>query len=66
MAVTAYQERRIRELRYRGVGYRTIATELGIPVLVAHDPADCTVQGLGHIVQNVPLYTQIGRMPPMA
>lgn len=30
MAVTAYQERRIRELRYRGVGYRTIATELGI------------------------------------
>ncbi len=43
-----------------------IATELGIPVLVARDPADCTVQGLGHIVQNVPLYTQIGRMPPLA
>lgn len=30
MAVTAYQERRIRELRYRGVGYRSIAAELGI------------------------------------
>ncbi len=30
MAVTAYQERRIRELRQRGVGYRTIAAELGI------------------------------------
>ncbi len=30
MAVTAYQERRIRELRRRGVGYRTIAAELGI------------------------------------
>ncbi|MBQ2953178.1 MAG: rod shape-determining protein [Clostridia bacterium] len=42
-----------------------IATELGIPVLVAREPGDCTVQGLGHIVQNVSLYTQIGRMPPM-
>ena len=30
MAVTAYQERRIRELRQRGIGYRTIAAELGI------------------------------------
>lgn len=30
MAVTAYQERRIRELRRRGIGYRTIAAELGI------------------------------------
>ena len=30
MAVTAYQERRIRALRYRGVGYRSIAAELGI------------------------------------
>ena len=30
MAVTAYQERRIRELWQRGVGYRTIAAELGI------------------------------------
>ena len=30
MAVTAYQERRIRELRQRGAGYRTIAAELGI------------------------------------
>ena len=30
MAVTAYQERRIRELRLRGVGYRSIAAELGI------------------------------------
>ena len=41
-----------------------IATELGIPVLLSHDPADCTAQGLGHIVQNIPYYTQIGRMPP--
>ena len=30
MSVTAYQERRIRELRLRGIGYRTIAAELGI------------------------------------
>ena len=30
MAVTAYQERRIRALRQRGVGYRTIAAELEI------------------------------------
>ncbi len=42
-----------------------IATELGIPVLVARNPMDCTIQGLGHIVQNIPLYTQIGRMPQM-
>ena len=30
MAVTAQQEKRIRALRQRGLGYRTIATELGI------------------------------------
>lgn len=30
MAVTAYQERRICELRRRGVGYRSIAAELAI------------------------------------
>ena len=30
MAVTAYQEKRIRALRHRGIGYRTIAAELGI------------------------------------
>lgn len=42
-----------------------IATELGIPVLVAREPADCTIKGLGHIVENIPLYTQVGRMPQM-
>ena len=42
-----------------------IATELGIPVLVARDPADCTIKGLGHIVENIPLYSQVGRMPQM-
>ena len=42
-----------------------IATELGIPVLVANEPSDCTVQGLGDIVQNASVYSQIGRMPPM-
>lgn len=30
MAVTAYQERRIQELRRKGIGYRTIAAQLGI------------------------------------
>jgi len=42
-----------------------IATELGIPVLVAREPSDCTIKGLGHIVENIPLYTQVGRMPQM-
>ena len=42
-----------------------IATELGIPVLLAREPQDCTVAGLGHIVENIPLYTQTGRMPQM-
>ena len=42
-----------------------IATELGIPVLMARHPAEATVNGLGHIVANMQLYTQMGRMPQM-
>ena len=42
-----------------------IATELGIPVLLARDPADCAIQGLGHVVQNMQHYMTMGRMPPL-
>ena len=42
-----------------------IATELGIPVLIAKEPADCTALGLGYIVENMPLLIQSGRMPQL-
>ena len=42
-----------------------ISTTLGIPVLIAREPSDCTIKGLGHIVENIPYYTQQGRMPPL-
>ncbi len=43
-----------------------IASELGIPVLIARDPGDCTALGLGYIVENMPLLQQQGRMPAQA
>ncbi len=43
-----------------------IANELGIPVLIAKDPGDCTALGLGYIVENMAMLTQQGRMPQMA
>ena len=38
-----------------------IATELGIPVLIAKEPEDCTVMGLGYLVENMQLLTSIGK-----
>ena len=38
-----------------------IATELGIPVLIAKEPEDCTVMGLGYLVENIQLLNSIGR-----
>ena len=38
-----------------------IATELGIPVLLAKEPMDCTVMGLGYLVENMQLLSSIGR-----
>lgn len=38
-----------------------IATELGIPVLIAKEPEDCTVMGLGYLVENMHLLTQMGK-----
>ena len=38
-----------------------IATELGIPVLLAKEPTDCTVMGLGYLVENIQLLSSIGR-----
>lgn len=38
-----------------------IATELGIPVLIAKEPEDCTVMGLGYLVENLQLLQSIGK-----
>jgi len=38
-----------------------IATELGIPVLIAKEPEDCTVMGLGYLVENMQLLSSIGK-----
>ena len=38
-----------------------IATELGIPVLIAKEPEDCTVMGLGYLVENMQLLTNMGK-----
>ena len=43
-----------------------IANELGIPVLIAKEPGDCTALGLGYIVENMVMLNQQGRMPQMA
>ena len=43
-----------------------IATELGIPVLIAKEPGDCTAMGLGYIVENMVMLQQQGRMPELA
>ena len=36
-----------------------IATELGIPVLIAKEPEDCTVMGLGYLVENMQLLDSV-------
>ena len=38
-----------------------IATELGIPGLIAKEPEDCTVMGLGYLVENIQLLNAIGK-----
>ncbi len=43
-----------------------LATELGIPVLIAKEPGDCTALGLGYIVENMPMLQEQGRMPAQA
>ena len=40
---------------------RYIASELGIPVLMAKEPADCTITGLGYLVENIQLLDAIGK-----
>lgn len=42
-----------------------IANELNIKVILAKDPGDCTVTGLGYIVENLALLSQQGRMPQL-
>ena len=34
-----------------------ISSELGIPVLLAREPADCTILGLGYLTENIHLVT---------
>ena len=53
MAVTAYQERRIRALRQRGVGYRTIAAELGISRDAVRN--FCTAHDLNGVAADQPV-----------
>ena len=38
-----------------------IATELGIPVLIAKEAEDCTVMGLGYLVENMQLLSGVGK-----
>ena len=38
-----------------------IATELGIPVLLAKEPMDCATLGLGYLVENLQLLQSIGK-----
>ena len=38
-----------------------IATELGIPAMLAREPGDCTITGLGYLAENIQLLESIGR-----
>lgn len=40
---------------------RFIAAELGIPVLIAKEPMDCTITGLGYLTENIYLMDSIGK-----
>jgi hypothetical protein len=53
MAVTVYQEKRIRALRQRGVGYRTIAAELGISRDTVRN--FCTAHDLSGVAGKLPV-----------
>jgi len=39
-----------------------IASELGIPVLLAKEPMDCAALGLGNIIENFDLLQHLGRV----
>ena len=38
-----------------------IASELGIPVLLAKEAASCTIQGIGQLTDNIEMISRIGR-----
>ena len=38
-----------------------IASELGIPVLLAKDASACAIQGVGQLTENIELLHRIGR-----
>ncbi len=44
---------------------RYISDELNIKVILAKEPGDCGVLGLGYIVENLALLAQQGRMPQL-
>ena len=43
-----------------------IATGLGIPVLPAREPGDCTIMGLGYLVENIHLLSSMARQTKTA
>lgn len=43
-----------------------IASELGIPVLIAREPGDCTALGLGYMIENMSMLQEQGHMPAQA
>ncbi|MBE5794503.1 MAG: rod shape-determining protein, partial [Clostridiales bacterium] len=38
-----------------------IASELGIPVMLAKEPMECAVTGLGNVIENYELLENLGR-----
>jgi rod shape-determining protein MreB len=42
-----------------------IASELGIPVLIAHEASDCAALGVGYLAENVELIARIGKGDPL-
>jgi rod shape-determining protein MreB len=42
-----------------------IASELGIPVLIANEAGDCAAQGVGYLAENIELIARIGKGDPL-
>ena len=46
---------------FREILVPVIEEELGIPVLLAKEPMDCSALGLGYLVENLQLLQSIGK-----
>jgi len=42
-----------------------IASELGIPVLIANEASDCAAQGVGYLAENIEMIARIGKGDPL-